>query len=245
MVIINESMANRFFGSPAAAIGKRLKLNTTDPEEPWHEIVGVAGDVRYRELQTSRLDLYVPHAQSTPSLNHFAVRSTRDPTQALALVRREVASLDPQQAVSRVASMDELAAAQLARSRFNAVLLNWLAGLAMLLAALGIFGVMTYSVAQRTSELGLRIALGAQPGSIMALVLRQGMKLVVLGVLLGLMGAATMTRWLVSLLYGVSATDPLTFVVIALLPMIVAMLACWIPARRATRVNPLVALRYE
>jgi putative ABC transport system permease protein len=125
------------------------------------------------------------------------------------------------------------------------VLLNWLAGLAMLLAALGIFGVMAYTVAQRTNELGIRIALGAQPRNIMALVLTQGMKLAALGVLLGLIGAMSMTRWLVSLLYGVSATDPLTFALIALLPMIVAMLACWIPARRATRVNPLVALRYE
>jgi len=123
--------------------------------------------------------------------------------------------------------------------------LNWLAGLAMLLAALGIFGVMAYAVAQRTNELGLRIALGAQPGNIMALVLKQGLKLAALGVLLGLIGAVSMTRWLVSLLYDVSATDPLTFVLIALLPMIVATLACWIPARRATRVNPLVALRYE
>ena len=245
VVIISENMADRFFGSPAGAIGKRLKLNPTDPEEPWHEIVGVAGDVRYRELQTSRLDLYVPHAQSTPSLNHFAVRTTMDPAQALSLVRREVAALDPNQAVSRVASMDELAAAQLARPRFNAVLLNWLAGLAMLLAALGIFGVMAYAVAQRTSELGLRIALGAQPGNIMALVLKQGMKLAALGVFLGLIGAVSMTRWLASLLYGVSATDPLTFFVIALLPMIVAMLACWIPARRATRVDPMVALRCE
>jgi len=245
VVIISESMAERFFGSPAVAIGKRLKVDPADSEEPWHEIVGVAGDVRYRELQTSRLDLYVPHAQSTPSLNHFAIRTTMDPAQALALVRREVASLDPNQAVSRVASMDELAAAQLARPRFNAVLLNWLAGVAMLLAALGIFGVMAYAVAQRTNELGIRIALGAQPRNIMALVLKQGMKLAALGVLLGLIGAMSLTRWLISLLYGVSATDPLTFALIALLPMIVATLACWIPARRATKVDPLVALRYE
>ena len=245
MVIISESMAKRFFGSPASAIGKRLKLSPTDPEEPWQQIIGVAGDVRYRELQTSRLDLYVPHAQSIATLNHFAVRTTLEPAQALALVQREVASLDPNQAVSRVASMDELAAAQLARPRFNAVLLNWLAGLAMLLAALGIFGVMAYAVAQRTSELGLRIALGAQSGDIMALVLKQGMKLTVLGVLLGLIGAVSLTRWLASLLYGVSATDPLTFAVIVLLPMIVAALACWIPARRATKVDPLVALRQE
>ncbi len=245
VAIISESMAGRFFGSPAAAIGKRLKLDPADPDQPWRLIVGVSGDVRYRELQSTRLDLYVPHAQSVPSLNHFAVRTTMDPAQALALVRREVAALDPHQAVSRVASMDELAAAQLARPRFNAVLLNWLAGLAMLLAALGVFGVMTYAVAQRTSELGLRIALGAPPGNIMGLVLKQGMKLAVLGVLLGLIGAVSMTRWLASLLYGVSATDPLTFGVIALLPLIVATLACWIPARRATKVDPLVALRYE
>jgi putative ABC transport system permease protein len=245
VVIVSESMAKRFFGAPAAAVGKRLKLDPNDPEEPWRQIVGVAGDVRYRELQTSRLDLYVPHAQSTPSLNHFAVRSTLDPLQAVALIKREVAALDPYQAVSRVASMDELTAAQLARPRFNAVLLNWLAGLAMLLAALGIFAVMAYAVAQRTAELGLRIALGARAGNIMALVMSQGMKLAVLGVLLGLVGAVALTRWLVSLLYGVSATDPLTFVLIAVLPMVVAILACWIPARRATRVDPLVALKYE
>jgi putative ABC transport system permease protein len=245
VTIVSESMAKRFFGSPAAAIGKRLKLAPDDPDEQWRLIVGVAGDVRYRELQNTRLDLYVPHAQSTPSLNHFAVRTTMDPAQALTLVRREVAVLDPHQAVSRVASMDELAAAQLARPRFNAVLLNWLASLAMLLAALGIFGVMAYAVAQRTNELGLRIALGAPPGNIMKLVLGQGMKLAALGVALGLIGSMMMTRWLASLLFGVSTTDPFTFALIVLLPMIVTTLACWIPARRATKVDPLVALRYE
>jgi putative ABC transport system permease protein len=125
------------------------------------------------------------------------------------------------------------------------VLLNWLAGLAMLLAALGIFGVMTYAVAQRTGELGLRIALGAQPGNIMKLVLGQAMKLAALGVFFGLIGAVSVTRWLTSLLYGVSATDPLTFFVIAVLPIAVAMLACWVPARRATKVDPMVALKYE
>ena len=245
VVIVSESMAKRFFGTPAAAIGKRLKLDPNDAEEPWRQIVGVAGDVRYRELQTSRLDLYVPHGQSTPSLNHFAIRSTLDPLPAVALVKREVSALDPYQAVSRAASMEELTSAQLARPRFNAVLLNWLAGLAMLLAALGIFGVIAYAVAQRTNELGLRIALGARAGNIMILVMGQGMKLAVLGVLLGLVGAVGLTRWLASLLYGVSATDPLTFVVIVLLPMIVAALACWIPARRATKVDPMVALKYE
>jgi len=196
-------------------------------------------------LQTARLDLYVPHAQSTPNLNHFAVRTTLDRTNALAMVRREVAALDPQLALSRIATMDELAAAQLARPRFNAVLLNWLAGLAMLLASLGVFGVMAYAVAQRTSELGLRIALGAQPRNIMTLVLGQGIKLALLGVLLGLVGAFSLTRWLESLLFGVSTTDPFTFALITLLPLVIATLASWLPARRATKVDPLVALRYE
>ena len=245
VVIISESLAKRFFDSPATAIGKRLKLDPADPEESWREIVGVAGDVRYRELQTSRLDLYVPHSQSTPSLNHFAVRSSLDPQQAAALIKREVAAIDPYQAVSRIASMDELAAAQLARPRFNAALLNSLAGLATLLAATGIFGLMTYAVAQRTREMGLRIALGAGARNIMVLVISEGIKLVALGVALGLVGAIGVTRWLASLLYGVSATDPVSFLAIALLPMIVSLVACWIPARRATKVDPLVALRYE
>jgi putative ABC transport system permease protein len=245
VAIISETMAVQFFGSPAAAIGKRLKLDPADPDEPWRSIVGVAGDLRYRELQTARLDLYVPHAQSTPNLNHFAVRTTLDRTNALAMVRREVAALDPQLALSRIATMDELAAAQLARPRFNAVLLNWLAGLAMLLASLGVFGVMAYAVAQRTSELGLRIALGAQPRNIMTLVLGQGIKLALLGVLLGLVGAFSLTRWLESLLFGVSTTDPFTFALITLLPLVIATLASWLPARRATKVDPLVALRYE
>ena len=245
VVVISESMAVRFFGSAAAAVSQRLKLDPGDPEEPWRDIVGVAGDVRYRELQSSRFDLYVPHAQSRPSINHFAIRTTLDSSQALALVRRELALLDPDQAVSRVATMDELAAAQLARPRFNALLLNWLAVLATLLAALGIFGVMAYAVAQRSSELGVRIALGAQKHNIFTLVLTQGMKLAALGVLLGLIGALVMTRWLTTLLYGVSTTDPLTFALIALLPLIAASIACWIPARRATRVDPLITLRSE
>ena len=245
VVIVSETMAAKYFGSPAAAVGKRLKLDPEDVNEQWRSIVGVAGDVRYRELQTTRLDLYVPHAQSRPTLNHFAVRTTLDPVMVLALVRRELAVIDPQLAVSRLATMDELAAAQLARPRFNAVLLNWLAGLAMLLAALGIFGVTAYGVAQRTGELGLRIALGAPPRNIMGLVVRQGIKLAALGVLLGLVGAFSLMRWLTSLLYGVSATDPLTFAVITLLPMIIAALACWLPALRATKVDPLEALRSE
>ena len=245
VVIISETMARRLFGSVADAVGKRLTLGTPSPDEPLRQIVGVAGDVRYRELQDVRFDLYVPHGQSTVTVNHFAVRTATDPQAYLATVQREVAALDPTQAVASVATMEQLVAANLARPRFNAVLLNWLSGLAMLLAAVGIYGVIAYSVAQRTSELGIRIAVGAQTKDILRLILGQGMQLVVIGVGVGWIVALALTRVLSSLLYGVSATDPLTFIFVALLLAGVALLACYIPARRATKVDPMVALRYE
>ena len=244
-VVVSESLAVRFFGSAAGAVGKRVKLDPAGAEEPWRVVVGVAGDVRYRELQSTRPDVYVPHAQGTANLNHFAVRTTVGASDALGLLRREVAALDAQLAVSRVATMEEQVAVHLARPRFTAVLLNWLAGMALLLAAVGIFGVTAYAVAQRTRELGLRVALGARPRDILLLVLGHGLKLAALGILPGLAGALVMTRWLSSLLYGVSASDPLTYGGVALLMACVALLACLVPARRATRVDPMVALRYE
>jgi putative ABC transport system permease protein len=241
VAIVNETTATRFFGSAANAVGKRINVGLGG----WMTIVGVAGDTRYRELQDTRVDLYVPYEQSTPALNHFAVRTTLGAANALALVRREVAAIDPQQAVSRVATMDELVSKQLARPRFSAVLLNWLSGLAALLAAVGIFGVMAYSVAQRSGEIGVRIALGARTGDILKLVIGQGMRLVAVGVLIGLAASFALTRLISKLLFGVSATDPLTFTSIAALLALVALLACYIPARRATKVDPMIALRTE
>jgi putative ABC transport system permease protein len=243
VVVVSQSLAERFYGSAAAAVGKRLKLDTDNAEEPWRMVVGVADDVRYRELQSTRLDIYVPHAQSTVYLNHFAVRSTLSASDALALVRREVAALDPELAVSRVVTMEEQVSVRLARPRFTAVLLNWLALMALLLAAVGIFGVTAYAVAQRTRELGLRVALGARPRDILLLVMGHGLKLAALGILPGLLGALIMTRWLSSLLYGVSPSDPLTYAGVAALTACVALLASLLPARRATQVDPMVSLR--
>ncbi|MEK6299731.1 MAG: ABC transporter permease [Acidobacteriota bacterium] len=245
--IISETMAKTLFGPGVDPLGKRLRLGTEPSDSPsWRTIVGVAGDARYRELQDVRFDLYFPFAQwPSAFVNHFAVRTTTDPAALLTTVRREVAALDSSQAVTRVATMDQLVAANLAQSRFSAVMLNWLSGLALLLAAIGIYGVLAYSVARRMSEFGIRLALGAQPGDILKLVIGQGMRLVTAGLVLGLAASFVLTRLIAKLLYGVSATDPLTFSGIALLLTAIALFACWLPARRATRVDPITALRCE
>ncbi|HKP13199.1 MAG TPA: FtsX-like permease family protein, partial [Blastocatellia bacterium] len=245
VIIISEAMAKQLFGSADDAVGKRLKLGPSSPDEPWRKIIAVAGDVRYRELQDIRWDIYVPLAQSTVNLNHFAVRTMADAAAFLPVVRREVAALDGAQAIASVATMEQLVATNLARPRFSAVLLNWLSALAVLLAAVGIYSVVAYSVGQRTGELGIRIALGAQARDILRLVIKEGMGMALTGVGAGLVAALLLTRLLRGLLYGVSATDPLSFAAIAALLAGVALLACYLPARRATKVDPTVALRSE
>jgi putative ABC transport system permease protein len=244
VVIISETMAKTLFAPGVDPLGKRLKLGLRS--ESWRTIIGIAGDVRYRELQDIRFDLYIPFAQWEGAfVNHFAIRTTTEPTAMLATVRHEIAALDSTQSAARIATMDELVAANLAQPRFSALLLNGLSGLALLLAAVGIYGVLVYSVAQRTGEFGIRIALGAQSSDILKLVVGQGMRLVVSGLALGLITSFALTRLMTKLLFGISPSDPWTFAGIALLLTTVALFACWLPARRATKVDPLVALRHE
>jgi putative ABC transport system permease protein len=245
VIIISETMAKQLFADAESAVGKRLKLGATSADEPWRKIIAVAGDVRYRELQDIRWDIYVPLAQSTINLNHFAVRTRTEAAAFLPVVRREVAALDSSQAVTSVATMQQLVATNLARPRFSAVLLNWLSALALLLAGVGIYGVVAYSVGQRTGEIGIRIALGAQTKDILRLVMTEGLRVALAGVTIGLLAALLLTRLMSSLLFGVGANDPFTFAAIALVLGGVALLACYLPARRAARVDPMNALRQE
>ena len=243
VAIINETMARRLIPPGIDPVGQRLQLDPDDPRSPWMTIVGIAGDVRQRELEDVRYAIYRPNTQTRHALNHFAVRTTSNPAALIATVRREIAAIDPTQVATSIATMEERVATHLARPRFNALLLNWLSGLAVLLAAVGIYGVVSYSVAQRTGELGIRLALGAQTKDILRLIIGENLKLVAAGIAGGLVCALALTRLLQRLLFGISATDLSTFVVVTLLLTVVAAIACWIPARRATKVDPLVALR--
>ena len=243
VALINESFARTYFPGEDP-IGKRIDFGweTTG----WQEIVGVVGDVKHYELEEAALPAtYVPQLQR-PSLSMTVVlRTTADPRSLSAAVRSQVFLLDKDQPISRVRVMEEVVSASVASRRLSMVLVAGFAVVALALAAVGLYGVMSYVVTQRTQEIGVRMALGARAGDVLGLVLRQGMSLVLLGVGLGLAAALALTRLMASLLYGISATDFPTFAVIALLLTTVALLACYLPARRATRVDPMVALRYE
>lgn len=245
VAIINETMARQLIAPGVNPVGQRIQLDPSNPEAPWQTIIGVAGDVRHRELEDVRYGIYRPNTQTGHGLNHFAVRTTSEAANFMPTVRRVIAEVDPTQVATSIATLEQQLAAHLARPRFNALLLNWLSALAVLLAAVGVYGVVAYSVAQRTGELGIRLALGAQRRDILRLILGENLKLVAAGIAFGLALALVLTRLLQRLLYGVSASDPLTLVGVTLLLVFVALLACWLPSRRAAKVDPLVALRYE
>ena len=244
VVVINEAMARDFFPGEDP-IGKRVTINMKDQNVP-SEIIGVVGDAKYAGLDTpARAMTYWPYPELVYSGMTLLVRAESNPLGLTESIRREVLAMDKDQPIADVATMDSLLAESTARARFNAFLLGVFAVVALMLAAVGIFGVMSYGVSERTHEIGVRMALGARRVDVLGLVVKQGMVLTLVGIGVGLGTAFGLTRVMASLLFGLSATDPLTFVGISVLLALVALLACYLPARRATKVDPMVALRYE
>ena len=240
VLIISELLASQVFPNEDP-IGKRLLLVMSD--QPF-EIIGIAGDIRHSALESQPFpSMYMP-TYATGGTN-VVIRTQGEPTSIAAAVRKEVHAIDPDQPVADLKTMEQWLETAVAAPRYRTVLLGLFALLALVLASTGIYGVMSYSVAQRTHEIGVRMALGAQQLDVLKLVVRQGMGLVLIGVVLGLAGAIALTRVMSSLLFGVGTKDPLTLGVVATLLSLVAFVACYIPARRATKVDPLVALRYE
>ncbi|HEX8685508.1 MAG TPA: FtsX-like permease family protein, partial [Pyrinomonadaceae bacterium] len=248
VVIVSEGLARKYWPGEDP-VGKRVTFdrvpNTQDPR--WREVVGLVGHVRNEGLEgESRGQYYVPYAQRPNNTDLFLVaRTDGDPASLAPSVRGAVAQVDRDLPVYRVTTMEKLVSESLAQRRFSMFLFGVFAALALALAVVGLYGVMSYAVAQRTHEIGLRMALGAQARDVLRMVVGQGMWLVAAGLGLGLLGAFALTRLMSSLLFEVSASDPLTYAGIALLLGAVALLASYLPARRATKVDPMEALRYE
>jgi len=244
VVIINEGMARRFWPD-GDAVGKRIKVGPPQ-NEPWLTIVGVVGDVKNIGLEASPLlATYEPHAQRPWSAMNLAIRTETGPLSLSAAVRGELRAMEKDLLIRNPSTMDERIRLSVAPRRFNMALLAAFAALALLLAAAGAYGVVSYTVTQRVHEIGVRMTLGAQVNDVLKLIIGQGMKLVLCGAVVGLMAAITLTRWMEGLLFGVPPTDLWTYGVAAALLMLVALFACWLPARRATKVDPMVALRCE
>ncbi len=245
VIIIGEALARRAFPNQDP-IGKRIKLGWPEDPAPWREIVGVAGDVKQSGLDADvELQSYLPLEQETQPYVRLIARTTTSPLGLASAVRAEIHSLDGNLPVFAVTSMEQYLNDWLAPRRFTLLLLSMFAGLALLLAGVGIYGVMAYSVTQRTQEIGVRMALGAQPGHVLGLVLRQAMALTAAGLAIGVVVAVALTRVMSRLLFGISSSDPATFAGVSLVLLVVALAACYLPARRATKVDPIIALRVE
>jgi putative ABC transport system permease protein len=247
VIIINEALAKRFFAGQDP-IGKRLDAHIGNGynKPPMREIVGVVQDVKNHRLSAAPgPQVYVPLAQSPLDVMTFVVRTSVDAVSMAASAREQVKKLDKDLPLFGVQTLDDYVGQSLASPRFVALLLAMFSGIALLLAMVGIYGVVSYSVEQRTHEIGVRMALGAQRSDVLGMVIGQGLKLALIGVAIGVAGALALTHFLSSLLYGVKPTDPLTFIAVSLILVAVTLLACFVPARRAARVDPMVALRYE
>jgi putative ABC transport system permease protein len=245
-IIIDEEFAQRHWPNEDP-VGQRIRLGGTDPKAPVVTVLGVVGRVKMEGLSqdSKRVQGYFSFAQLGNGSMTVIIKGSSDPNQLAAAVRQQLKQIDPDQPIYNVRTMNEIRADSVAPERLNLTLLSIFAGLALLLAIVGIYGVMSYSVTQRTHEIGIRMAIGAQPRDVFRMVIRQGMMLALIGVGLGLAGAFGLTRLMATMLFGVQPTDPATFAVIAILLTLVALVACYVPGRRATKVDPVVSLRYE
>lgn len=244
VAIVGESLAKKYWPGQDP-IGKKIKISAPDSKFPWMEIVGVVKDGRYREWETTRLDFYMPFPQHPQYRMDFVLKTSGNPLALVKNFNNAVYEIDKDQAISAITTMEDLVSSALSRSRYNMFLFGLFAFLALALSMVGVYGVLSYTVSQRTQEIGLRIALGASEKDILTLILGQGLKLVSLGVLIGLLIAFGLSRFLSSLLYQVEATDPITYLLIPLGLILVAFIACYFPARKAIKVDPIVTLRYD
>jgi len=245
VVIINEAMARKFWPNDDP-LSRYLTFNS----DAQYQIIGVVSNAKHSSLQEEdEPTAYTSHQQVTSRTMDLAVRANysfdREPAALINAIRQTVSKIDPEQAIHNIATMEQQLSQSIAPQRFIALLLSLFATLALIQALIGIYGVMSYAVAQRRQELGIRMALGAQPGNILSLVLRRGMKLTLIGMALGLMGAVASTRLLRDMLFGVKPIDPLTFAVMTLLLVCISLVACFLPARRATKVDPMNVLRTD
>jgi predicted permease len=248
VVIINETMAKKMFPDDEP-VGQRLTFDNPDNNPTWVEIVGVVGDVKHYALdRETTMQTYGPYTQDSSSSMTLVVRTAGEPTSLIQTIRGEVMSLDKEQPISAIGTLDQLLSTSVAQQQFSLLLFGIFAAVALALASIGIYGVLSYSVTQRTHEIGIRLALGAQTSDVLRMVLRQGLLLAVAGIVCGVAATVMLAKLLTGfsdLLYDVKATDPITFGMIAVVLLCVALLACYFPARRATKVDPMVALRGE
>ena len=243
--LINSRLAERYFPN-GDAIGHRFAFGHGDSKSKWFTIVGIVGDTKLYGLENpSRFEIYVPYRQDADDSMTLAVRSASDPAGIASAIRSALREIDKDQPVFQVETMKELVNQSVSTRHATLVLLEMFGALALVLASIGIYGVMAYTVALRTHEIGIRIALGAQKKDVLRMVMGQGARLALAGVAIGILAALALTRLLSSLLFTVSASDPLVFICVPILLVIVTLVACYIPAMRAMKVDPMVALRYE